>query len=360
MQPTIRAVNVGSGGIGSNSHDLVEHVVSEVQALLSSALREKIGDVFREYAQYKETHDAVMRIPAVVKNAGMKQERAGKGVNAAQAPASNLEAIIRRLTAENECLKSQLAHASGANIRLIVEEVDVNIISLSPQQVSAAAFETDGLNSVVVSKNVSIIKTEDSDENDEGEEVKVAAAKAEDDDDDDDDEEEEEEEEDEDEEEEEEEEEGGDELVDVKAVDAVEEESVEKEEEEEDDEEEEDEGGDELVDVKSVKDVEAVEDDDEDEEAVEDDDEEEEAVEEEAVEEEAVEEEAVEEEAVEEDDEEEEEEEVVEVIEITINNKSYFTTNETDGIIYECTRSGDIGNEVGKFNGGRPKFNKSR
>jgi hypothetical protein len=46
------------------------------------------------------------------------------------------------------------------------------------------------------------------------------------------------------------------------------------------------------------------------------------------------------------------------VIEVEIKGKPYFTTDEISGIIYECTKDGDIGNEVGRFVGGRPKFDK--
>jgi len=38
----------------------------------------------------------------------------------------------------------------------------------------------------------------------------------------------------------------------------------------------------------------------------------------------------------------------------------YFTTDEKSGIIYERTQDGDIGDEIGKFEGGRPKFNKKQ
>ena len=95
----------------------------------------------------------------------------------------------------------------------------------------------------------------------------------------------------------------------------------------------------------------------------------EEVVEEEVVEEEVVEEEVVEEEVVEEvvEDEVVEEEktetEVVadddneeEVFEIEIDGTSYYTTNETSGMIYAKTEDGDIGDEVGYFEDGEPGF----
>ena len=92
---------------------------------------------------------------------------------------------------------------------------------------------------------------------------------------------------------------------------------------------------------------------------------EEEVVEEEVVEEEVVEEEVVEEEVVEEEvvEEENTETEVVadddneeEVFEIEIDGTSYYTTNETSGMIYAKTEDGDIGDEVGYFEDGEPGF----
>jgi hypothetical protein len=48
--------------------------------------------------------------------------------------------------------------------------------------------------------------------------------------------------------------------------------------------------------------------------------------------------------------------EEVEVIEVEIKGKPYFTTDEMSGVIYACTPDGDIGDEVGKFVGGKPVF----
>lgn len=74
--------------------------------------------------------------------------------------------------------------------------------------------------------------------------------------------------------------------------------------------------------------------------------EEEEVVEEEVVEEE----ENTETEVVADDDNEEE------VFEIEIDGTSYYTTNETSGMIYAKTEDGDIGDEVGYFEDGEPGF----
>jgi hypothetical protein len=76
----------------------------------------------------------------------------------------------------------------------------------------------------------------------------------------------------------------------------------------------------------------------------------EETEEEEVVEEEVVEEEKTETEVVADDDNEEE------VFEIEIDGTSYYTTNETSGMIYAKTEDGDIGDEVGYFEDGEPGF----
>ena len=88
----------------------------------------------------------------------------------------------------------------------------------------------------------------------------------------------------------------------------------------------------------------------------------EEEEEEEEVEVEETEEEEVEVEETEEEEEEEEveveetEEEEEEVYEITIKNKSYYTTNETNGPIYAVLADEDVGDQIGEFKDGRAVF----
>ena len=66
-------------------------------------------------------------------------------------------------------------------------------------------------------------------------------------------------------------------------------------------------------------------------------------------------------EVVEEDETEEvevvEEEEGEQVEEVTINNRKYYATSETNGVIYEMLEDGDVGDEVGKFVNGKAVFN---
>ena len=143
-------------------------------------------------------------------------------------------------------------------------------------------------------------------------------------------------------------------------VDKQEEEEEEVEVEEAVDEEEEEEETEEAA-VEETEEEEEEEEVEETEEAVEEEEEEveetEEAVEE-AVEEEEEEEEVEETEEGEEEDEEEEEEagEEEEVSEVVINGRTYYTTNEKNGIIYDVDENGDISLEVGHYVNGVAKF----
>jgi hypothetical protein len=329
--------NTNTDNATASSHEL-DQLVSDLQTVLSSALKQRIGGLFQEYALYKETHDAVMRIPAVVQNTRKlihDQPQDQNDASASSAVVSDFEVIIRRITLENDHLKAQLAAAlsgssnsnpqHGANIRLIVEEATIE--PLASEQPAVADAEKVPELDLAESENgnsiVSIVSNDAEEETDEEEEEEEES-------------------------EEEEEEEEVDAEAEEEEVDAeAEEEEVEEEEAEE-----------EEVEEAEVEEAEAEEEEAEEEEEEAEVEAEVEAEEEEVEEEEVEEEEVEEEEAEEEEAEEEEAEEEVEVIEITIKGKSYFTTNETNGIIYECTRDGDIGNEVGKFEGGRPKFNK--
>ena len=62
-----------------------------------------------------------------------------------------------------------------------------------------------------------------------------------------------------------------------------------------------------------------------------------------------------EEEEAEEEAEEEEEEEVYEVV---IKGKTYYTTNEKNGVIYGVDKNGDVSDEVGVYVDGKPTFKK--
>ena len=145
-----------------------------------------------------------------------------------------------------------------------------------------------------------------------------------------------------------------DEIIDGAEEDADAEEEEEVDAEEEEDAVDADEAEEDAVDADEAEEEEAEE---EEEEAV--DAEEEDAGAEEKVE--SEEEEEAEEEAVEDVDAEEEddaavEEDEIEVSEIKIKGKTYFTTNSKNGIIYACVND-DVGDEVGVFKNGIALFN---
>ena len=143
----------------------------------------------------------------------------------------------------------------------------------------------------------------------------------------------------------------------------AEEEEAEEEEAEAEEEVEEEEAEAEEAEAEEAEEEEVEEEEVEEEEVEEEEAEEKEAEEEEAEEEEAEDEEA-DEEAEEEADEEAEEEEVQkeeveetdEVQSVMINNKEYYTTNPTNGVIYDVDENGEINNEVGAFKNGVAKF----
>jgi hypothetical protein len=292
----------------------VEEIVADVHAVLASTLvttmKEKIGGLFEKYAVYKETHDAVMRIPAV------RSQRPDPASLAMSEPGDD-SMLIQRLIAENDALKLQIeemksAHAaysaapssvpecgelpndehcsSTANIQLIITDI-INNVSATPAQNNEIVFEVedDGSDQDV---NGNLLAEEEEEEDEE----EVAPEEAED-------------------------------EEEVAPEEAEDEEEVAPEEAEDEEAE------------------------DEEEVAPEEAEDEEEVAHEEEEEEEEVEVEVEVEVAP-------EEEEEVEVIEVEIKGKPYFTTDEISGIIYECTKDGDIGNEVGRFVGGRPKFDK--
>jgi hypothetical protein len=48
----------------------------------------------------------------------------------------------------------------------------------------------------------------------------------------------------------------------------------------------------------------------------------------------------------------------MEVEEVIVNGKKYYTTNVKNGIIYEVLPDDDIGPEIGSFKDGKAKFYK--
>ena len=146
------------------------------------------------------------------------------------------------------------------------------------------------------------------------------------------------------------EQEPGEEVVEEEAV----EEDEAEEEEEEPDQEPDEEAGEEEAEEEEEPDEEEPEEEPEkepDEEAEKEEEEPDEEAEEEETEEE--EEEATKEESKPKQEQEEEEEEVFMV---TIDGKSYFTTNEKNGMLYGVTSDGEVGEEVGYYENGEAGF----
>jgi hypothetical protein len=303
----------------------IDAVVKEVSELISGAVQTRLSGIYTAYTEYKETHDALLNIPAVQRairdgvqaraDAETQQvqdsEPAPDAIANALAMIERLQNDVRALQLENDALRLQISEPENENITLIIE--DAEIVEPTKER-----------------QNVTDAKLEEEEEEEEASEEEEAEEEAE---------EEDEEEEEEEEEEEAEEDDSDEKEAEAEAEDGSSEEKEEKEEEVVEEEEEE---------VVEEEEEEVVE--EEEEEAGEE--EEEEVVEEE--EEEAGEEEEEEEEVVEEEEEEAGEE--VEVFEVEIKGKTYFTTDETSGAIYESLPDGDIGDEVGSFVKGKPIF----
>ena len=263
---TILEKNVNESG----NLDL-ELLVQDVQAIVSSALKDKLKRVYEMNREYKQTHDAVMQIPAVRK----------------LVHPSNIHDVtceeMQRLIAENASLKAKVSELEHSILKMM-DSQDAHFTSLEPEP-----------------ENITLVieETEEDAEESDDDEIDIAALAAE----------------------------------------------EEEEEEEDEEEEEEAENGENAASHDVLEEEESGEDDDQN------DAEQEITVHREETE--------SSQDVGEEEEEEEEEDEMneeVDVIEIEIKGKTYFTTDETSGVIYACMPDGDIGDEVGNFVGGKPVF----
>ena len=304
----------------ATTSNIIDSVVKEVGAIMTT----RLSRVCADYALYKESHDAILAIPAVQRairdgsGPRFKQEHQEEGGDGEEEASSqelahiqsqlthcfqvieNLQAELQMVKLENDALRLQLEHEPQTETRID-----------SPP-----------------SENITLVI----------EDLAVTAGGCA-------EEEEEEEQEEEQEEQEEQEEEGEqEEQEEEQEQDEQEEVQVQNEEEAEQEDEEEEE------------DQDTVYEEEEEEQHLEEEQEEAEEQPGEPEEEEEEEEEQEEEEEAEEPVQEEEQEEV-EVVEVEIKGKMYFTTNETSGVIYECLADGDVGDEIGKFVKGKPVFN---
>ena len=283
----------------ATTSNIIDSVVKEVGAIMTT----RLSRVCADYALYKESHDAILAIPAVQRairdgsGPRFKQEHQEEGGDGEEEASSqelahiqsqlthcfqvieNLQAELQMVKLENDALRLQLEHEPQTETR----------IETSPSD----------------SENITLIIEDLSD-------------------------------------------------------DCEEEEEQEEDEEEKQEEQEEQEEQEQEVQVQNEEEAEQEEDEEEEDQdtVYEEEEELEQEEDEEAAEEQPVQpEEAEEEEEEEPDQEEEDEEEQVEVVEVEIKGKMYFTTNETSGVIYDCLADGDVGDEIGKFVKGKPVFN---
>jgi hypothetical protein len=326
----------------------IRPMIEDVSQVMTKHITSILSGVIGEYTVYKETHDTIMGLPCVrrLQERIMELEQTGGGGVASndhnnhdnrtpnrEDEIAQLQSAIVDLNRYIHALESKVDMKSVAStgndmIRQEEESVKLEIHENDQQQEANDDDEQEEEQTVLSStthKNVIISSdalVEEEEEEDDGDEAENGDGDVESDAPEEVDVEEEEEEE---------------EKADEKAADQEEETAAEEEEEDAAEEEEED--------------------------AAEEEEEEEE-VEATADEKEGAEEEEAEEEEAEEEEEEEaaapaEEEAEIEVSEVKIKGKTYFTTDPQNGIIYACVDD-DVGDEVGVFKNGVAVFNKGK
>jgi len=355
-----------NNGGGSMTID-IRPMIEDVSQVMTKHITNILSGVIGEYTVYKETHDTIMGLPCVRKlqqrinelekncpyengrettadessssssfhGCGASREDEIKQLQSAIVELNRYIVALESKTDMKSVCSSSLPQNDEESIRLEVHEDDSSSLNNHDDE-STRFFHSSN------SKNVIVSSLSDQDNNnDQATETTEDLAGPDAD------------EESEAEEEEEAEEEATEEEATEEATEEAEEEATEEADEEAEEEVAEEE-------VAEEADEEATE-----EEATEEADEEEateEATEEEAAEEAAEEEaaEEAEEEATEEATEEAEEEEAeIEVSEVKIKGKTYFTTDPQNGIIYACVND-DVGDEVGVFKDGVAVFNKGK
>jgi hypothetical protein len=328
----------------------IRPMIEDVSQVMTKHITSILSGVIGEYTVYKETHDTIMGLPCVRK----LQHRIAE-LESRDTTATATATEVRSSCSNNGPTREEL-QAAIVDLNRYIHALETKVNSVA--QASSFATTTTNENEEEEEETVrlEIHEDEDEDENDDGnaeteEEpsndttttfiqdtnsknviISTIPEEAE---------------------EEEAEEEAEEQEAEEEAVEEEEaEEEAAEEQEAEEHEAEEQEAEEEAVEEEEAEE-EAAEEQEAEEEAVEEEEAEEEAVEEEAVEEEAVEEEA-EEAAVEAADEAE-----IEVSEVKIKGKTYFTTDPLNGIIYACVDD-DVGDEVGVFKNGVAMFNKAK
>jgi hypothetical protein len=316
----------------------IRPMIEDVSQVMTKHITSILSGVIGEYTVYKETHDTIMGLPCVrrLQERIMELEQTGGG-----GVASN-DHDNRTPNREDEIAQLQSAIIDlNRYIHALESKVDMKSVASTGNDVNRQEEESVKLE---IHENEQQQQQEDNDDDEQEEEQTVISstthknviissdALVE---------------------EDEEEDEDEDEAEDGDAESDAPEEEEEQEEEE-------------KADEKAADQEEEAEEEEDDEEDTTKEEEKEEAAaeEEEGVEEEAEEQEAAEEEEEVEEEEEEaaapaEEEAEIEVSEVKIKGKTYFTTDPQNGIIYACVDD-DVGDEVGVFKNGVAVFNKGK
>jgi hypothetical protein len=326
-------------------------MIEDVSQVMTKHITSILSGVIGEYTVYKETHDTIMGLPCVriLQERIMELEQTGGGGGVASNDHSNHD--NRTPNREDEIAQLQSAIIDlNRYIHALESKVDMKSVASTGNDVNRQEEESVKLE---IHENDQQQEANDDDEQEEEEQTVLSStthknviissdALVE--------------------EEEEEEADDGDGDVESDAPEEVDEEEEDEEQEEKADEK----AADQEEETAAEEEEEDAAEEEEEEEEVEATADEKEGAEEE--EEEAEEEEAEEEEAEEEEAEEEEEEEVaapaeeeaeIEVSEVKIKGKTYFTTDPQNGIIYACVDD-DVGDEVGVFKNGVAVFNKGK
>ena len=147
---TILEKNVNESG----NLDL-ELLVQDVQAIVSSALKDKLKRVYEMNREYKQTHDAVMQIPAVRK----------------LVHPSNIHDVtceeMQRLIAENASLKAKVSELEHSILKMM-DSQDAHFTSLEPEPE----------NITLVIEETEEIAEDESVDSDDDDEIDIAALAA--------------------------------------------------------------------------------------------------------------------------------------------------------------------------------------
>ena len=327
----------------------IRPMIEDVSQVMTKHITSILSGVIGEYTIYKETHDTIMGLPCVrrLQERIMELEQSGGGSVASndhnnhdnrtpnrEDEISQLQSAIVDLNRYIHALESKVDMKSVASTGNDVnrqEEESVKLEIHENEQQQQQEDDDDNDDEVVSStthKNViisadALVEEEDADA--VGEEENVA-------------------------------EEENDSDGHVESDDAPEEEETADQEEEEETADQEEEAEKEEETVEQEEEETAEEEAEEETAAAEEEEEAEETAAAEPEEEEAEEEEEEEEAAAEPEPEEEAE---IEVSEVKIKGKTYFTTDPQNGIIYACVDD-DVGDEVGVFKNGVAVFNKGK